>query len=78
MGFLVWGHSFLYHSSQSHTFSILHLSLLLFSFCFSFFCVGSMRDKYLKFVRNHLLYLLNATDLTLLNTLLAGTGHTEL
>lgn len=38
-------------------------------FMFPFPCVGSMRDKSLRFVWNHLLYLLNATDLTLLNTL---------
>lgn len=52
---------------------------LLFMFeMFLFPCMGSMRDKSLRFVRKPLLYLLNATDLTLLNTPLARTGHTEL
>lgn len=37
-----------------------------------------MRDKSLRFVKTYLLYLLNATELTLLNTLLARTGHREL
>lgn len=47
-------------------------------FMFPFPCVGSRRDKSLRFARNHLLYLLNAADLTLLNSLLARTEHTGL
>lgn len=54
-------------------FSLLTLFVPLFfkSQPFLFPCVGSMRDKTLRFVRKSLLYVLNATDLTLLNTLRA-------
>lgn len=75
--FLKWGHSFLFHS---HAFFIVGLSTFVLSLYLksSYFpCVGFMRDKSSGFVRNYLLYLLNATDLTLLNTLLARTGHTR-
>lgn len=52
---------------------------LLFIFeMFLFLWMGCMRDKPLRFVRRTLLYLLNATALTLLNTPLARTGHAEL
>lgn len=57
----------------------LSLSLLLFMLdLFLFSYTGTVRVSSLRFVRRSLLYLLNTTNLTLLNILLARTGHTEL
>lgn len=62
-----------------HVILYLSLSLLLFMLdLFLFSYTGTVRVSSLRFIRRSLLYLLNTTNLTLLNILLARTGHTEL